>query len=127
MNRVKWMRLVVREPADILRWASEENARRLDEFRYRVIGGREFVSFRMMPRYPIDIGTREIIVVACARGRTPQRLGLAFRSACRRLARGAAVTLAWLVAPRHEQSAPAPRSAELHRLPPRRLGSPSRG
>ena len=122
MTRVKWMRLVVREPADVLRWASQENARRLDEFRYRVIGGREFVSFRMMPRYPIEIGTREIVVVACARRHAAQRLALACRSGCRRLGRGAAGALAWLVAPRPEKSAPGPQTAKLHRLPARRLG-----
>jgi len=127
MTRVKWMRLVVREPADVLRWASEENARRLDEFRYRMIGGREFVSFRMVPRYPIEIGTREIVVVACARGRATQRLAYALRSARHRLAQAGTAAFAWLVAPRQERSTLAPRSAELHQLPARRLGSPSRG
>ncbi len=83
-----------------LRWASQESARQLDEFRYRVIGGREFVSFRMVPRYSIDIGTREIIVVACARGSASRRFALALRRVCRRLGRGAAAALAWLVAPR---------------------------
>src|SRR5580692_9438675 len=100
MTRTKWMRLVVREPADVLRWASQENARQLDEFRYRVIAGREFVSFRMVPRYPIDIGTREIIVVACARGRAPRRLTIALAEASRRLADGVRAIFDWLVAPR---------------------------
>ena len=127
MTRTKWMRLVVREPADVLRWAGQENARQLDEFRYRVIGGREFVSFRMVPRYPIDIGTREIIVVACARGRAPRRLAIAIGAASRRLARTTKAAFAWLVAPWASNSpAAAPRTAELHRLPSRRLGSPSR-
>jgi hypothetical protein len=127
MTRTKWMRLVVREPADVLRWASQENARQLDEFRYRVIAGREFVSFRMVPRYPIDIGTREIIVVACARGRAPRRLAIALAEASSRLADGVRAIFDWLVAPR-APNAPAslPRTAELHQLPARRLGSPSR-
>jgi hypothetical protein len=127
MTRTKWMRLVVREPADVLRWASEENARRLDEFRYRVIGGREYVSFRLVPRYPIDIGTREIIVVACARGRAAQRLARASGSVRRRVASGFAAAFAWLVAPRAGAAMWVPaQTAELHRLPNRRRGSPSR-
>ena len=64
MNRTKWMRLGVRDPADIMRWAAAQNTRHLDEFRYRVIHGREFVSFRMIPRYAIQIGTSDIFVVA---------------------------------------------------------------
>jgi hypothetical protein len=127
MTRTKWMRLVVREPADVLRWASQENARQLDEFRYRVIAGREFVSFRMVPRYPIDIGTREIIVVACARGRAPRRLAIAIATASRRLADSVRAIFAWAVAPRLPNAlAASPRTADLHRLPSRRLGSPSR-
>jgi hypothetical protein len=127
MTRTKWMRLVVRDPADVLRWASQENARQLDEFRYRIIGGREFVSFRMVPRYPIDIGTREIIVVACARGRAPRRVAAAVTTACHRIAGGITAAFAWLVAPRAPRApALSARSAELHRLPQRRLMSPSR-
>jgi hypothetical protein len=127
MTRTKWMRLVVREPADVLRWASQENARHLDEFRYRVIAGREFISFRMVPRYPIDIGTREIIVVACARGRAPRRLAIALAAVAGRLADSVRAILDWLVAPRAPNTpASSPRTAELHRLPSRRLGSPSR-
>jgi hypothetical protein len=126
MTRTKWMRLVVRNSADVLRWASQEDARQLDEFRYRVIGGREFVSFRMVPRYSIDIGTREIVVVACARGSGPRRLVLALRKASRRLGRHVATAFAWLVAPRSPNLSSAPvRSAELHHLP-LRAGSPSR-
>src|SRR5215472_16331901 len=64
MNRTKWMRLGVRDPADIMRWAAAQNASHLDEFHYRVIRGREFVSFRMIPRYAIQIGTSDIVVVA---------------------------------------------------------------
>jgi hypothetical protein len=124
MTRTKWMRLIVREPADVLRWASQENARQLDEFRYRVIGGREFVSFRMVPRYPIDIGTHEIVVVACALGSAPRRVAIAVRAACRGLVRNATAAFAWLVEPRDRGSAPVSSpTAELHRLPPRRLGS----
>lgn len=126
MTRTKWMRLVVRDSADVLRWASQEDARQLDEFRYRVIGGREFVSFRMVPRYSIDIGTHEIVVVACARGSRPRRLALALRKTSRRFGRGVSAAFAWLVAPRSSNLSSAPvRSAELHHLP-LRAGAPSR-
>jgi len=67
MNRTKWMRLSVRDLGDVIRWAGAQNAREIGEFRYRVVNGREIVSFRLVPRYPIDIGAREIIVVAYAR------------------------------------------------------------
>lgn len=43
MTRTKWMRLMVRDPADILRWAGQQRARDLTDFRHRVIGGREIV------------------------------------------------------------------------------------
>jgi hypothetical protein len=126
MTRTKWMRLVVHDSADVLRWASQESARQLDEFRYRVIGGREFVSFRMVPRYAIDIGTREIVVVACARGSAARRFTLAVRKAGRRLRRGARAAFARLIAPRSPQLAPATaRIGEVHHLP-LRAGSPSR-
>jgi hypothetical protein len=116
----------VRETADVLRWAARENARQLDEFRYRVIGGREFVSFRMVPHYSIDVGTREIIVLACARGRLPQRFAMAFGTASHRLAVVVKSAFAWLAAPRAPNaSAVSPHTAELHHLPLARLGSPS--
>jgi hypothetical protein len=67
MNRTKWMRLSVRDLGDVIRWAGAQNAREIGEFRYRVVNGREIVSFRLVPRYAIDIGAREIIVVAYAR------------------------------------------------------------
>lgn len=126
MNRTKWMRLVVRDSADVLRWASQEDARQLDDFRYRVIFGREFVSFRMVPRYAIDIGTREIVVVACARGSAPRRLALLLGKTRRRVNRSIAAAFAWLVAPR-AASLPATtvRAGEVYHLP-LRAGSPSR-
>jgi hypothetical protein len=67
MNRTKWMRLSVRDLGDVIRWAGAQNARQIGEFRYRVLNGREIVSFRLVPRYAIDVGAREIIVVAYAR------------------------------------------------------------
>ena len=67
MNRTKWMRLAVRDLGDVIRWAGAQNAREIGEFRYRVVNGREIVSFRLVPRYAIDIGAREIIVLAYAR------------------------------------------------------------
>jgi hypothetical protein len=84
MTRTKWMRLGVRDPADIMRWAASQNTRHLDEFRYRVIHGREFVSFRMIPRYAIQIGTCDIIVVAHVRPRRRQMLMAAATSFWRR-------------------------------------------
>ena len=126
MNRTKWMRLVVRDSADVLRWASQEDARQLDDFRYRVIFGREFVSFRMVPRYAIDIGTREIVVLACARGSAPRRLALLLGKTRRRINRGIAAAFAWLVAPRElNHPAAAIGSGEVHHLP-LRAGSPLR-
>src|ERR1700682_4300682 len=67
MNRTKWMRLAVRDLGDVIRWAGAQNGREIGEFRYRVVNGREIVSFRLVPRYAIDIGAREIIVLAYAR------------------------------------------------------------
>jgi hypothetical protein len=67
MDRTKWMRLSVRDLGDVVRWAAAQHAREIGEFRYRVVNGREIVSFRLVPRYAIDIGAREIIVVAYAR------------------------------------------------------------
>jgi len=84
MTRTKWMRLVVRDPADVLRWASQQDARQLDAFRYRVIAGREFVSFRLVPRYPIQIGTSDIIVVAHVKPRRRQVLTAAVTALWRR-------------------------------------------
>ncbi len=74
MTRTKWMRLMVRDPADILRWAGQQRARHLSDFRHRVIHGREIVSFRLVPDYAIQIGTREIVVVAHVRPSTRQVL-----------------------------------------------------
>jgi hypothetical protein len=73
MTNTKWLRLLVRDPADILRWAGEQQARALSEFRYRVIHGREIVSFRLVPGYAIELGSRDIIVVAHVRP-SPRRL-----------------------------------------------------
>src|SRR5258708_23703468 len=67
MNRTKWMRLSVRDLGDVIRWAGAQNAREIGEFRYRVVNGREIVSFRLVPRYAIDIGAREIIALPYAR------------------------------------------------------------
>jgi hypothetical protein len=72
MTRTKWMRLMVRDPADILRWAGQQRVRDLSDFRHRVIHGREIVSFRMVPDYAIQIGTRDIMVVAHVRPSTRQ-------------------------------------------------------
>jgi hypothetical protein len=86
MTRAKWMRLGVRDPADILRWAGAQNTRQLDDFRHRVIRGREFVSFRMVPRYAIEIGTSDIIVVAHVKPSPRQQLVVLIARLCRRAA-----------------------------------------
>jgi hypothetical protein len=67
MNRTKWMRLKVRNLSEVVRWAGDQNARHIDNFRYRVLHGRESVSFRMVPNYAIEVGTTEIIVVCQVR------------------------------------------------------------
>ena len=67
MQRTKWMRLAMRDLGDIIRWAGAQQAREIGEFRYRVINGREIVSFRLVPNYPIQIGVRDIVVVAHVR------------------------------------------------------------
>src|SRR5207237_9533986 len=66
MNRTKWMRLSVRDLGDVIRGAGAQNAREISEFRYRVVNGREMVSFRLVLLYAIAIGAPEIIVLACA-------------------------------------------------------------
>jgi hypothetical protein len=122
MTRTKWMRLVVRDPGDVLRWASQQDARQLDAFRYRVIAGREFVSFRLVPRYPIQIGTSDIIVVAHSTGTALHRLAAALRGAARRTVRRMARATTWLTAPRPSQAL---RSADLYRLPTAQRSSTS--
>ena len=87
MARTKWLRIGVHDPADILRWAGEQDTRRLDDFRYRLIHGREFVSFRMVPRYAIQIGTCDIVVVAHVHPSAPRRLMAALGALARRAAR----------------------------------------
>ena len=67
MQRTKWMRLAMRDLGDVIRWAGAQQAREIGEFRYRVINGREIVSFRLVPNYAIQIGAREIVVVAYVR------------------------------------------------------------
>jgi hypothetical protein len=124
MTRTKWMRLGVRDLADILRWAGEQNIRHLDNFRHRVIHGREFVSFRMVPRYAIEIGTADIIVVAHVHAGARQRLSAACSGLGRYGARLIARNIARLTRP---TTAPArPQTAELFELPARRVSAPSR-
>ena len=123
MTRTKWMRLVVRDPADVLRWASQQNARHLDEFRYRLIAGREYVSFRMVPRYPIQIGTSDIVVVAHATGTAAHRLFAGLRTTTRRIFRKTAALTARLTAVHPVIPV---QTAELYRLPAVPLSSPSR-
>ena len=67
MQRTKWMRLAMRDLGDVIRWAGAQQAREIGEFRYRVVNGREIVSFRLVPNYAIQIGARDIVVVAHVR------------------------------------------------------------
>lgn len=121
MIRTKWLRLGVRETGDILRWAGEQDIRELDDFRYRMIHGREFVSFRMVPRYAIEIGTSDIIVVAHVEIGKRQRAISAARAVCRRCLRLAATAIAAL-SPRAPVAAPV-HAAELYELPVPHLSS----
>ncbi|HTW51671.1 MAG TPA: hypothetical protein VME45_07230 [Stellaceae bacterium] len=124
MMRTKWMRLGVRDPADILRWAGAQSTRQLDDFRYRVIHGREFVSFRMMPRYRVEIGTSEIIVVAHVVPGARQRMVAAAFGVVRIASRRVLAAVASL---RSRRSVPAPgHSAELYDFTPPRRSSTAR-
>jgi hypothetical protein len=124
MMRTKWMRLGVRDPADILRWASAQDTRQLDDFRYRVIRGREFVSFRLVPRYRVQIGTSDIIVVAHVKPNRRQRLV----GAAAVLVRKTAVRVFAAIAAFHPHAAiPAPpQTAELFEFAPLRVSSTAR-
>jgi hypothetical protein len=85
MTRVKWMRLIVRDAADVLHWAGEQQARHLCDFRHRVVQGHEIVTFRMIPDYAIRIGVREIVVVCHIRGGLWRALSRRLRQWRRRL------------------------------------------
>ncbi len=121
MTRTKWMRLSVKDPADILRWAGAQNTRQLDEFRHRVIHGREFVSFRMVPRYRVEIGANDIVVVAHVAATARQRVIAAVAG----LGRKTAHRISGVIAARRPQVAPPPRSAELYAFAPARLSARS--
>lgn len=125
MMRTKWMRLGVRDPADILRWAGTQSTRQLDDFRHRVIRGREYVSFRMVPRYRVEIGTSEIVVVAHVAPNARQRIAAAVSGVARKTVRRVSMTVASL---RSRRILPAPaHSAELYDFaPPRRSSSARR-
>lgn len=124
MTRTKWMRLGVSDPADILRWAGAQSTRRLDDFRHRVIRGREFVSFRMVPRYAIEIGTSDIIVVAHVKP-GPRRLLMAGVTS---LGRKAVRRVCAMFGALHPRSEPVRvHNAQLYRFEAPRLSSPFRG
>ena len=111
MQRTKWMRLAMRDLGDIIRWAGAQQARDIGGFRYRVINGREIVSFRLVPNYPIQIGTRDIIVVAHVRTHS-------WRARAGRLRRVGRALLARIRQPAGVSAAmPAPAAS----LPPHRI------
>lgn len=116
--RTKWMRLGVGELADVLRWAGAQDARRLDGFRHRVIHGREFVSFRLVPRYRVEIGSRDIIVVAHVQASARQKVGATLARVWRWSLHRIAAALATLKPP------PAP--APAHRVVLYRLAGSGR-
>jgi len=124
MTRTKWMRLGVSDPADILRWAGSQSTRRLDDFRHRVIRGREFVSFRMVPRYAIEIGTSDIIVVAHVKSGARQLLLAGIAALGHKIARRASAVFG-AFNPRSEPVRA--HNAQLYRLDTARLSSPFRG
>lgn len=124
--RTKWMRLGVSDPADILRWAGAQHTRRLDDFRHRVIRGREFVSFRLVPRYRVQIGTCDIVVVAHVKPSRKQLVRRAVAAAFREAARRAIAVCASL-RPRPIRPAPLLPSAALYDFAALRVSAPSRG
>jgi len=118
MQRTKWMRLAMRDLGDVIRWAGAQQAREIGEFRYRVINGREIVSFRLVPNYAIQIGARDIVVVAHVRAsgwrarlRELQRIGRVLLHRIRQTI-GASSAL-----PRPAASLPSHRIAKLRPLP----------
>src|SRR5213075_3115451 len=74
----------VRDLGDVIRWAGAQNAREISEFRYRVVNGREIVSFRLVPRYAIDIGARGTSRGSASAGAAPARGAAASRASARR-------------------------------------------
>ena len=124
MMRTKWMRLGVHDPADILRWAAAQSTRQLDDFRYRVIHGREYVSFRLQPRYAIQIGTDDIIVIAHVKPGRRQRLAIAATVAWQRVERRFSETIR-AFRPRPVTAAPT-QTATLYEFAPLRMSSPAR-
>jgi hypothetical protein len=118
MQRTKWMRLAMRDLGDVIRWAGAQQAREIGEFRYRVVNGREIVSFRLVPNYAIQIGARDIVVVAHVRAsglrarlRALRRIGRVLLHRFRQTI-GASSAL-----PRPAASLPAHRIARLRPLP----------
>jgi hypothetical protein len=122
MMRTKWMRLGVRDPADVLRWASAQDTRQLDDFRYRVIHGREFVSFRLVPRYRVQIGTNDIIVVAHVKPNLRQRSSAAAVA----LAQKTAIWIRAAIAAVRPPAPVPPQTAELFEFAPLRVSSSAR-
>ena len=116
MQRTKWMRLAMRDLGDVIRWAGAQQAREIGEFRYRVVNGREIVSFRLVPNYAIQIGARDIVVVAHVRAsgwrarlRELRRIGRALLHRIRKTSASAAM-------PGPAASLPPHRIAELRPL-----------
>ena len=121
MARTKWIRLAVKDPADVVRWAGAQDTRRLDEFRHRVIHGREFVSFRLVPRYRVEIGTADIVVMAHVTATIRQRVIAALGGLRRMTAR----RIVGAVAVLRPRMVPPPRAAKLYAFAGAPLSSPS--
>lgn len=124
MSRTKWMRLTVRDLADVVRWAGEQQARHIGDFRYRVINGHESVSFRLVPDYGIQVGTRDIVVVCHVRRRALSRIADVARWNIASAAAGLRNVIAgWGVRRARREAAPRGRSADVYPFPlARRLG-----
>jgi len=130
MTRTKWMRLLVRDLSEVVRWASSQNARKIDDFRYRHVNGRESVSFRLVPGYAIEVGTTDIVVICHVRASLLQ----AVRNRAARTGRRLARSLAGIARPpvpaltagrRGNAMTEAPRMGELRTLPWVQTSSPS--
>ena len=89
-----------------------------------LIRGREFISFRMVPRYAIEIGTSDIIVVAHVYDNRGQRLTAAADALLRRAAQQIRTAIAAL----KPRTAPtvAVHTAELYEFARPRRSAPSR-
>jgi hypothetical protein len=127
MLRTKWLRLTVQDLGDVMRWASEQNARQIEDFRYRIIDGRESVSFRLVPDYPIRVGTRDIVVVAHVRPQGWRPLVRQWHRIAAGFAAGFRRALAAAPAAEPTLDLPAPSAGVIYAFPAARSATPAHG